>query len=100
MYQMVCDAVAVPGKALGTAIFLAESDSTWLRRAAGSGKHTINMKVSSDPDIPEGQGLAGRAFRTGEVCVCHDYLSDANPALAIAGARQRCNQRRRRSPRC
>jgi diguanylate cyclase (GGDEF)-like protein len=76
MFQMVCDAVAGPGKALGTAIFLAESDSTWLRRAAGSGKHTINMKVSSDPDIPEGQGLAGRAFRTGEVCVCHDYLSD------------------------
>jgi len=76
MFQMVCDAVAGPGKALGTAIFLAESDSTWLRRAAGSGKHTINMKVSSDPDIPESQGLAGRAFRTGEVCVCHDYLSD------------------------
>jgi GAF domain-containing protein len=76
MLQMVCDAVAGPGKALGTAIFLAEPDSTWLKRAAGSGKWTINMKVSSDPGVPEGQGLAGRAFRTGEACVCHDYLSD------------------------
>lgn len=79
MFQMVCNAASGPGKALGAAIFLAEPGTSWLKLAAGSGKmigRFEELKVSSDPDIPEGQGLTGLAFRSGKVCISDDYLSD------------------------
>ncbi len=91
MFKQVCDAVAGPGKALGVGIFLKQPASSWLKLEAGSGgliKFVSQMRVSCDPDIPEGQGLTGTSFRTGTPCIKADITADQTvdhwKSLAIA----------------
>ena len=79
MFQKVCDAVAGPGKALGVGVFLKQPTSSWLKLEAGSRglvKYLRETRLSCDPDIPEGQGLSGTAFRTGLPCVKADMTED------------------------
>jgi diguanylate cyclase (GGDEF)-like protein len=79
MFQRVCDALAKPGKALGAAIFLAAPTSAWLELAAGSNElleYFKQMRVSHDPNIPEGQGLTGSAFRSASARVTGDITID------------------------
>jgi len=79
MVQGVCDAVVADNAMLGAVVFLPELDSSWLNAVASSGElaHIFaKADPSSDPAIPEGQGLVGHAFRTGEYCVSEDVLND------------------------
>jgi diguanylate cyclase (GGDEF)-like protein len=79
MLQRVCD-VAVRGNTmLGAVVFLPETASSWLNAVASAGElaHIFaKADPSSDPTIPEGQGLVGQAFVTGEPCICEDAPSD------------------------
>jgi hypothetical protein len=77
--QRVCDTAVHSGRFLGTAIFLAEEDTSWFRLAAGAGPfvHLIEqLRFSSDPGTPDGQGLGGEAFRTSRACISNDVLND------------------------
>ncbi len=90
MFQRVCDAVTGPGKALGVGVFLKQPASSWFKLETSSGsliKYLSQTRISCDPNIPEGQGLAGTAFRTGAPCIKADMTEDQNvghwKALAI-----------------
>ena len=80
LYQQVCDAALSGGNFLVTAILLLEPGSNTLKFAAGAG-HGIeqlqSVKITVQETSPEGQGLAGVAYRTGKPCVSNDFLNDA-----------------------
>ena len=79
MLQKVCDAVVGPGKALGVGVFIKQSASSWFRLEAASGglvKYLGQTRVSCDPDVTEGQGPTGIAFRTELPCIKADITKD------------------------
>jgi diguanylate cyclase (GGDEF)-like protein len=79
MFQMVCHAAVDQDKLLGTAIFIAEDSSSWLKLAAHTSAFpevTSKLRLSSDPTIPEGQGMGGTVFRTGKPCISDDVPND------------------------
>jgi diguanylate cyclase (GGDEF)-like protein len=79
MFQMVCHAAVDQGKLLGTAIFTLPEGSSWLELAAHTSAFpevTAKLRFSSDPAIPEGQGMGGIAFRTGKPCISDDVPND------------------------
>jgi diguanylate cyclase (GGDEF)-like protein len=80
MFGQVCKAAVEQGKLLGAAIFTPEPDSTWFRLAADAGKYpevTASVRFSSDPSIPQGQGMGGVAFRTGQPCISNDVANES-----------------------
>jgi diguanylate cyclase (GGDEF)-like protein len=67
MYRDVCEAVTGPGKALAAVVLLKSKTSSWLQPIAASGNlmsQIRKVRLSGDPDRPEGQGLVGTAVRT------------------------------------
>ena len=79
MVQGVCDAAVAGSTMLGAVVFLPDSVSSWLNPVASAGElaHIFaKADPSSDPAIPEGKGLVGHAFRTGEYCISEDVLND------------------------
>ena len=79
MFQGVCDAVARHASMLGVVVFLPDSHSSWLNAAASAGEMAhifAKADPSSDPTIPQGQGLVGSAFRTGKPCISDKVLED------------------------
>ena len=88
MFRMVCQAAVDHGKLLGAAIFMVEPDSTWFRLVAHTSVFpdtTAKLRFSCDPAIPEGQGLGGTPFRTGEPSVSADVPNypRARPCLQL-----------------
>jgi diguanylate cyclase (GGDEF)-like protein len=79
LFQMVCEAAANGGKFTSTTISLAHRDSDFLDIAAVAGptaETTRKVKVSISAARPEGRGLSGAAFRSGQACISNDYLAD------------------------
>jgi diguanylate cyclase (GGDEF)-like protein len=79
MFQMVCDAATGPGKLPGASVTLYNPNSPWFNRVACSGRvrHLYEKSpTSSDPNLPEGRGVAGNVFRTGEPCFLADVPND------------------------
>jgi diguanylate cyclase (GGDEF)-like protein len=79
MFRMACAAAVEHGMLLGAAIFTLEKDSPWFKLAAGIGvfpEIIAQLRFSSDPSIPEGQGLGSEAFRTGKPCISNDVPND------------------------
>ena len=79
LFEMVCEAAANGGKFTSTTISLANPDSDFLDIAAVAGptaETTRNVKVSISAARPEGHGLSGTAFRSGQARVSNDYLAD------------------------
>ncbi len=80
MFQGVCESIATGGKMLGAcAVLLAQPDSDLLKvvAAEGVGKESLQrLQLSTDPSHPNGQGLAGPAFREQTLKVSHNLLTD------------------------
>jgi diguanylate cyclase (GGDEF)-like protein len=79
LFEMVCEAAANGGKFTSTTISLANPDSDFLDIAAVAGptaETTRNVKVSISAARPEGRGLSGAAFRSGQARISNDYLAD------------------------
>src|SRR6266576_1573175 len=79
LFEMVCEAAANGGKFTSTTISLANPDSDFLDIAAVAGptaETTRNVKVSISAARPEGNGLSGPAFRSGQARISNDYLAD------------------------
>lgn len=83
LFQAVCDAAIESGGMTTAAMMMPKpgSDLMALKAMAGRGRAIMEAAViSTDPQRPEGRGLIGRAFHTGEPCVTDDYLEDERTA--------------------
>jgi diguanylate cyclase (GGDEF)-like protein len=79
LFDLVCLAASNGAKFTSTTIALAGADSDQLEIVASAGPSsdtTRNVRLSIDPDRPEGRGMSGTAFRTRQPCISNDYLND------------------------
>lgn len=80
LFELVCQAASTGGKFTSTTIALASADSDQLAIVAAAGPSagtTRNVRLSIDPDRPEGRGMSGNAFRTRQPCISNDYVNDS-----------------------
>ena len=79
LYQRICDiAVRLGGMKLATVRTL-ERSSIWLGTAGCAGEgasYLASARISVDPAIAEGRGLAGEALREGRSTVSNDFLAE------------------------
>ena len=76
LFQMVCDAAVSGAKFTSATIFLSVEGDDFFHRAAIAGSHTEKIRsrrYARTADRPEGRGLTGTAFRTGEPCIRNDF---------------------------
>ncbi|WP_456666839.1 bifunctional diguanylate cyclase/phosphodiesterase [Bradyrhizobium sp. USDA 3240] len=93
LYGKVCEAAFSSGSFLAATVFLLEPDTGRLTFAAGCGDDVARLRsirISILANVPEGEGVAGRAFRDQSASVSNDYLNDVRSAawrsgLAAAG---------------
>ncbi|MCK1408627.1 GAF domain-containing protein [Bradyrhizobium sp. 76] len=79
LFDLVCLAASNGAKFTSTTIALARGDSDQLEIVASAGPSsdtTRNVRLSIDPERPEGRGMSGTAFRTRQPCISNDYLND------------------------
>ena len=77
LFELVCAAAARGGRFNSTSIALVRPDSDYLDMVAVAGPTADNarkVKVSANPDLPEGRGLCGTAFRARQVEHCKPSL--------------------------
>lgn len=79
LFQQVCDAAVEQGGFANASILMVKPGSLAVEIAgvSGVGQHRLrNVTISIGPDQPEGIGLTGTAYRTGQPCVSNDFLND------------------------
>nr|WP_249811737.1 GAF domain-containing protein [Bradyrhizobium sp. 197] len=79
LFGLVCLAASNGAKFTSTTIALARSGSDQLEIVSAAGPSadtTRNVRLSVDPERPEGRGMSGTAFRTRQPCISNDYLND------------------------
>ncbi|KWV59003.1 diguanylate cyclase [Bradyrhizobium macuxiense] len=89
LYAKVCEAAFSGGDFLGVTVFLREPGTTRLTFAAGFGDDVARLRsidISIITNSPEGEGVAGRAFRDQAACVSNDYINDPRSAAWRSGA--------------
>jgi PAS domain S-box-containing protein len=100
LYQRVCDAAVDGGKFLAATICLPCPGKNEARATAVAGPGAERLRdvpISLDPANPEGQGVVGTAFHTGEACISND--SARTPGRVI-GMHRRSRQALPPAPRC
>lgn len=79
LFDLVCLAASNGAKFTSTTIALARAGTDQLEIVAAAGPSadtTRNVRLSIDPERPEGRGMSGTAFRTRQPCISNDYLTD------------------------
>lgn len=79
LYQRVCDAAVISGKFTTTMILIPDLETGWMKTQAmtGTGEELMrDYRMSIDASIPEGQGTAGVAYRSGRECLRNHMVSD------------------------
>jgi diguanylate cyclase (GGDEF)-like protein len=79
MFELVCEAAVQGAKFSSTAIALLDPNSEFLRVVAANGPNAAEVKnlgLATTDKLPQGRGLTGTAFRTGQPCVSNDFLAD------------------------
>src|SRR5690606_23187526 len=82
LYQNVCRA-AIKGGKFNIASILVPDSKGWLNAVSTAGYLSPvdkPVRVSIDPARPEGHGLAGVAFRSGQAYISNDFLNDPSTA--------------------
>ncbi|NOJ48579.1 bifunctional diguanylate cyclase/phosphodiesterase [Bradyrhizobium archetypum] len=90
LYTKVCEAAFSVGDFLAVAVFLLEPETSLLRFAAGCGDDVPRLRsidISVLAVTPEGNGVAGSAFRDRRVCVSNDFLNEARSLAWRDGAK-------------
>ena len=86
LFQLVCDAAMAGAKFTSATIGLADIGSDFLRIVATSGSsadYTRKLRLAIAAERPEGQGMAGTAYRTKKALLHQQYAHGrANKALA------------------
>jgi diguanylate cyclase (GGDEF)-like protein len=83
LYQMVCEAAVSGAKFTTTTVFLTDRESDYFGVAATAGPNAdfiTSQRYSTRAEHPEGRGLVGRAYRSGQPCVINDIRVDTRPA--------------------
>jgi diguanylate cyclase (GGDEF)-like protein len=83
LYQMICEAAVNGAKFTSTTVFLADPDSDFLRVAATAGPNAdfiTTQRYSRKAEHPEGRGLTGTAYRSGQPCIVNDIRVHTRPA--------------------
>jgi diguanylate cyclase (GGDEF)-like protein/PAS domain S-box-containing protein len=79
LYQRICDiAVQLGGMRLAS-VRLLEPGSDWLQSSGCAGEAATYLgeaRISVDPALPEGRGLAGAAIRENRTTVCNDFVAE------------------------
>ncbi len=91
LFELVCDAAAQGGRFTSTNIALARPDSDFMDIVAAAGPTADSARsaqISINPALPEGQGLSGTAFRSGQPCIANDYLANEGTMAFHDRARQ------------
>ncbi|WP_426436866.1 bifunctional diguanylate cyclase/phosphodiesterase [Bradyrhizobium genosp. P] len=89
LYGKVCEAAFSSGDFLAATVFLLEPDTALLKFAAGFGDDVARLRsisISIIANTPEGEGVAGRAFRARKAYVSNDYVNEACSAAWRGGA--------------
>jgi len=79
LFQLVCEAVVEGAKFTSTTIALVQPDSEFLKVVATTGPtadYIRTLRFSTSAQRPEGRGLSGTAFRTGQPSVSNDFQAD------------------------
>ncbi|CAN7507486.1 GAF domain-containing protein [Bradyrhizobium sp. LjRoot220] len=79
LFELVCEAATVGGNFTSTAIVLERPGAEFLENVASAGPDRTRagrVKLSTDAGRPEGQGITGTAFRSGQPCISNDYLGE------------------------
>ena len=90
LYQLVCEAAASGGRFTSTAIALAMPGSDYMEFVASAGptgNSARQVTLSVNEAHPEGRGVGGIAFRSGQACIFNDYLADPRSQAFHARAR-------------
>jgi diguanylate cyclase (GGDEF)-like protein len=80
LFQLVCEAVVEGAKFTSTTIALTQPDSEFLKTVATTGPtadYIRTLRFSTSADRPEGRGLSGTAFRTGQPSISNDFQADS-----------------------
>ncbi len=84
LFELVCEAAANGGKFTSTSIGLMRPGKDFFEIVAAAGptaEKSRAARLSVKEDCPDGRGISGIAFRTGEPCISNDYLTDPRGAL-------------------
>ena len=79
LFDQVCRIAAQYGNFELAAILMIDPQSKWVRPVAAAGvfrDYIETVRMSVDPDIPEGTGLTGTALRSGQPVICNDVSLD------------------------
>lgn len=80
LFDRACAAASTGGLFTQTSIVTLRPGTTDLEMVAYAGPDRVTpltVRLSIDPDVPEGTGLSGRAFRSMRPCVSNDYCNDS-----------------------
>jgi len=91
LYQSICETIVESGQFLLCAIVSPNPITARfsVEAVAGSASEALRQSlISTDASVAEGRGIVGDAFRTGEVCVSNDFLSDSRLMPWHADARR------------
>jgi diguanylate cyclase (GGDEF)-like protein len=90
LFQFVCEAAAQGGRFTSASIAMIRPDSEFFEVVAVAGPTSDKarqLRISTNPELPEGRGLSGRAFRAGKACIANDYLAERNTRIFQTAAR-------------
>ena len=77
--QKICEIAVEHGDMALATVRMLEPGSSWLGMAGHAGAlaaYLPTSRISVDPALPEGQGLAGEAMREGRTTVSNDFLAE------------------------
>jgi diguanylate cyclase (GGDEF)-like protein/PAS domain S-box-containing protein len=78
LFNDVCQAAIKGGKFSITTVLVPDEGSMYKAGASAGAKvpRTRPIRISTDPSLPEGQGIGAIALRTKLPCVSNDYMAD------------------------
>ena len=79
LFEEVCRIAVEHGEFGLVAIVMIDPQTRWVRSLAEAGPqrdYVHRVRLSIDPDLPEGRGLVGTALRSGQHVICNDVMQD------------------------
>ena len=79
LFDLVCEAAVLGGHFTSTTIALAQADDHFMEIVSTRGQNADRVRstaFSTLADHPQGKGLTGTAFRTGQPCIKNEFLND------------------------
>ncbi len=83
LFASVCRVLVDDGRFTMAWIGVVDPKTRWVEPVAVAGDtygYVARIRISTDADVPEGQGPSGTAFREGRSHVCNDFFSDPHTA--------------------